>query len=179
MCSRLMIGGVAKVIENGAVPDFLGIAERLGSLDSVEWESKVDSSGPVIEIVESHGTRRLLRVLREMQPGSTADVRFVAHSVADVTLLLSAARDGTSIGSAEVELMKARADGASPMPWCAFLESDRGMAGASVIWVTESDDERDLYLEIDGHPAPDSYFEFVAHVRQDIPALLEYLSPPS
>ena len=73
-----------------------------------------------------------------------------------------------------------RAAAASPPPWKAFLASDGGVAGSSVIWVSDRDDEPDMYLWLDGAIAPDADFEFVAAVRQDVPRLLEAVrnAPP-
>jgi hypothetical protein len=45
-----------------------------------------------------------------------------------------------------------------------------------VIWVSDRDDEPDLYLWMDSEPAPNDDWEFVAHAREDIPRLLEQLS---
>jgi hypothetical protein len=46
------------------------------------------------------------------------------------------------------------------------------MGGDSVIVVSESDSEADMYLLIGRDLAPSAIYRFVAEARQDLPALL-------
>jgi len=100
------------------------------------------------------------------------DLVFIAHAQADVARLIAHLRGQLSVSQRELGVMEKRAAQASPGPWRAFLESDGGIGGSSVIWVSEADNEPDLYLWLGSDPASDADFEFVAAVRQDLPRLL-------
>jgi hypothetical protein len=107
------------------------------------------------------------------------DVEFIAHSREDVLLLLSSLREAEGVSAQRLASVEARAAIASPGPWTAFLESSGGIGGASVIRISESDDEPDMYLWKGGVLAPDADVDFVAHARQDIPRLIELVRSSS
>jgi hypothetical protein len=152
------------------------IEARLAAASGESWELARDAGGhAVITARFVDGRERLVRVMRESEPASDGDVEFIAFARRDIAQLVSAVREGSRVAAAEVATIKARAGGASPGPWKAFLKSAGGLGGESVIWVSDADDEPDMYLRLEDEPAPDADFAFVAAAREDIPALLELL----
>jgi hypothetical protein len=129
--------------------------------------------GASIEVTEGDGRVWRLRVTREREPAGAGDVEFIGHARADVAALLSHVRAVGRLGAGELDRIARRVGAASPAPWRAFLESDGGVGGCSVIVVSDRDDEPDLYLWRGDAPAADQDFAFVAAARQAIPRLLE------
>lgn len=153
--------------------ELAAIEARLNAASGLGWKLAPRGQPPAITVRLKDGRRQTMRVTRESEPAGLGDVTFVAHSRADIGRLL-AALHGEGIPS-EIELlaMAKRVREASPGPWREFLESDPGMGGDSVIRVSDSDDEPDLYLWVDDSLAPEADFAFVAHARQDLPKLLD------
>ncbi|HCU96946.1 MAG TPA: hypothetical protein DHU96_31215 [Actinobacteria bacterium] len=83
-----------------------------------------------------------------------------------------AGQGGSPLPTEDATEIGMRIASASPGPWMVFLESDGGMGGDSVIVVSESDSEADIYLWLGPDLAPSEIFVFVAEARQDLPALL-------
>jgi hypothetical protein len=136
----------------------------------VRWEP---GPGASIAVTEPDGRVWRLRVTREREPAGPADVAFIGRARADVAALLAHLRGTGRLDPGELDRIARRVERASPAPWRAFLESDGGLGGCSVIVVSDSDGEPDLYLWRGDEPAADADFEFVATARQDIPRLLE------
>ena len=67
--------------------------------------------------------------------------------------------------------IKARCDAARPGPWTAFVEGRDFLGGSTMIRIGEGDDE-DLHLLGYDEPVPTEDWDFIAHARQDIPALI-------
>ncbi len=112
------------------------------------------------KILVRHGASQAeLRVTRDGDPAGDGDVLDALESGSPLP-----AEDATEIGM--------RIASASPGPWMVFLESDGGMGGDSVIVVSESDSEADIYLWLGPDLAPSAIFLFVAEACQDLPALL-------
>ncbi|HEY3718477.1 MAG TPA: hypothetical protein VGL39_28485 [Jatrophihabitantaceae bacterium] len=145
---------------------------RAASADA--WVMNDEAEGqPVILVRRLTEDGVTLRVTRDHSPALEEDVRFIAHAGQDVNYLVARLRDGRRGPMARIEEIETRCRLASPGPWRAFLESDGGIGGSSVIQVSESDGEPDMYLWLDDAPAPDAYFGFVASVRQDLQRLLD------
>jgi hypothetical protein len=128
-----------------------------------------------VYVTFADGTGQLMRLTRDLQPASANDVTFVSAARQDIQRLIAALRLGDAVGDHELAEIERRCRAASPGPWQAFLESDGGIGGSSVIRVSDDDDELDLYLWIGKDLAPDADFEFVASAREDIPRLLAAL----
>lgn len=84
--------------------------------------------------------------------------------------------DGGGLTDGELDAMQARVEAASPGPWTSYVEGRDHHAGDSVIRVSESDDEDDLYVlradENGLRPASAAHQDFIAHARQDVPRLI-------
>lgn len=155
--------------------DELEAIERRSRAASGEtWEAaQLDDGTLGVRVVFADGTQGVLRLRRDLHPASAADVEFVAAVRRDIQRLIGALRSGQPLGDRELEAIERRCQGATPGPWRPFLESEGGLGGSSVIWVSDRDDESDLYLWLGAELAPDADFEFVATARQDIPRLLD------
>ena len=83
-----------------------------------------------------------------------------------------AAPERTTSGGEEPRLpeMLARAEAASPGPWKAFVEGRDHESGSSFIRVGDGAARRDD-IELSGATPAD--YDFIAHARQDVPALVE------
>lgn len=139
------------------------------------WHPGEENGSPVV-IVAADRERSVLTLRRDLAPASAADVAFVAHARDDLARLITALVGGAELTATEWATIAARSDSASPGPWTPFLTDDGGIGGSNVIWVSDDDDQPDLYIWIDSEPAPNGDYEFVAHVREDIPRLLAELS---
>jgi hypothetical protein len=64
----------------------------------------------------------------------------------------------------EIAQMRARCDAATPGPWLARIERREGFSGSDFIETNAQD------IELLG--ATEADYDFIAHARQDIPALL-------
>lgn len=150
------------------------IEARMAGASGVRWDRGITKDGnPVIVVEFDDGRSVHLAVTREGAPAAERDVKFIAHAREDIEQLIAFLRGAAPISDAELDAIERRCAQASPGPWKAFLESDGGLGGGNVIWVTEADDEPDLYLWVSSGAASDADFEFVAAVRQDLPRLLE------
>lgn len=139
----------------------------------VSWRAVMDpTEGRVVEVHYRDGGQQIMSLKRDQAPANEDDVEFVAHSRDDVLRLTSALEGSTKLTASELDEIEERIRKASPGPWRPFLETDGGMAGTSVIWVTDSDNEADLYLWIGNRIAPAPDFEFVAAARNEMPGLL-------
>lgn len=138
----------------------------------VRWRFDGQRDGaPSVLIDMEDGSTHQLAVTREDVPASEDDVAYIAHSRDDVRALVAFLRHGEGLSIERLEEIARRCDRASPAPWRVFLGSDGGVGGDSVIWVSDADDQPDLYLWIGSGPAADADYEFVAAVRRAIPRL--------
>lgn len=69
-----------------------------------------------------------------------------------------------NLSDIEIAQMRARCDVATPGPWLARIELREGFSGSDFIETYDQD------IELLG--ATEADFDFIAHARQDIPALL-------
>jgi hypothetical protein len=113
-----------------------------------------------------------MRVTRDRKPASGEDVEFIGRVRDDIDRLLGQIHGTLQLDEVELDVIEGRCERASAAPWKVFLEDDGGVGGSNVIWVTDRDDEPDLYLWLGDELAPSADFEFVAAARQDVPALL-------
>lgn len=159
-------------------PDRLSSIEaRFRTLGQGQWEAvTLSADRTAIRVTTDDHPDQFLRVTRESEPAGEEDVQFIAHAPDDLRCLLGHLRGERRCTSEELDAIRSRSDRASRPPWTAFLKSKGGVGGDSVIWISEGDDEPDLYLWVDSEPAPDAYFEFVAAARQDIPELLHHIT---
>jgi hypothetical protein len=149
------------------------IESRLAATSGSSWELDRTSSGaPVIKVRFANGSHHTLRITRESEPASLADVIFVVGAHRDVPRLVSAARGVARISEDDLATIEQACEEATAGPWKVFLEDDGGIGGTHVIWVSDRDNEPDMYLWLDDGLAPSGDFEFVAAARQDIPALI-------
>jgi hypothetical protein len=156
------------------------ISEPYADEIRARWEAVRDmaieiATGPDghAKILVRHGASQAeLRVTRDGDPAGDGDVLFVGHAFSDIPRLLDALESGSPLPTEDATEIGMRIASASPGPWMVFLESDGGMGGDSVIVVSESDSEADIYLWLGPDLAPSAIFLFVAEARQDLPALL-------
>lgn len=152
------------------------IEARLMRASGSSWGLSQDDAGnAIIEVNFDDGRREALRVERGAGPASPADITFIAYARRDLARLIEAARGGHPVTDTEIAEMGGRARSASSSPWKHFLESAGGIGGESVIWVSDSDDESDMYLRFGRGAAPDDDYEFVAAARHDIEQLLRHM----
>jgi hypothetical protein len=82
----------------------------------------------------------------------------------------------TVLTDADLDAMENRAAAASPAPWEPFIFSDRNPNDVDFIRVGDQDGCPDMYVEHDvganRKRVPWQDIEFIAHARQDVPALL-------
>lgn len=153
------------------------ISEPYADEIRARWEAVRDmaigiATGPDgrAKILVRHGASRV--ELRVTRPAGDGDVLFVGHAFSDIPRLLDALESGSPLPAEDATEIGMRIASASPGPWMVFLESDGGMGGDSVIVVSESDSEADIYLWLGPDLGPSEIFLFVAEARQDLPALL-------
>lgn len=152
--------------------DVESVQVRLDAASGERWELTRDLDGrPAVRVVYPGGLDKVMRVCRDADDASPADVDFVAHSRQDLQYLLDA-RAGGPCSDDHLDAIAARADRASSGPWNAFLEEEGGMGGESVIWITNNDVEPDMYLRFASKLAPSDDLLLVGEARQDIPRLL-------
>jgi hypothetical protein len=148
------------------------IEARARAATGDRWEVVADrDAASVVHATSAEGDKHL-RITREAEPAASNDVEFIGNARRDVHRLVAGLRGPDRLSGDELDEIQRRCDGASPAPWRAFLEDDGGIGGCNVIWVSDSDDEPDLYLWLGSEIASGADFEFVAAVRQDIPDLL-------
>ncbi len=149
------------------------LKDRAKAASGVSWRAVIDpTGGRVVEVRYGDGKHETMSLKRDREPASEDEVEFVAHSRDDVLRLTSAMEGSTKLTKSELDEIEERTRRASPGPWRPFLETDGGMAGTNVIWVTDSDNEADLYLWIGNRIAPGPDFEFVAAARNELPGLV-------
>jgi hypothetical protein len=149
------------------------IEARLAAVSGDHWEvAKGDEGRLRVEVVWASGQRTELRVMLDNTPAGKADIQFIGQCRSDIHHLLLAVQGEAVLSPEEVSSIETRCRAASPAPWCAFLESDGGMGGCSVIWIDGENDAPDMYLWLGADPASDADFEFVAFARQAIPDLI-------
>jgi hypothetical protein len=154
--------------------ELIQIETRIAAASGIRWDRGEASDGsPVIVVEFRDGRTAHLTVTREREPAADHDVDFIAYSRDDVERLIAFLRSERPISDAELRAIERRCAQASPGPWKAFLESEGGLGGGNVIWVSEANDEPDLYLWVSSGPASDADFDFVAAARQDLPRLLK------
>ena len=76
----------------------------------------------------------------------------------------------------ELAEIEARVAAASPGPWTSFVEGRDHQSGDDFIRISESDAEDDMYVSRFGgsgsRPASTADQDFIAHARQDVPAMI-------
>jgi len=78
--------------------------------------------------------------------------------------IVEAMKTEPQISDIEMAQMQARCDAATPGPWFARIEQREGFSGSDFIETSAQD------IEMLG--ATEADYDFIAHARQDIPALL-------
>ena len=142
----------------------------------VAWAEEIDGMsgglGLLTYLIEA-GRTSDLRVTRDGNPASAADVDFVTSSRDDLERLVAHARGGSPSSAEQLDEIEERVRLAGPGPWHAFLQSDGGIGGTSVLRVSDEDDEPDMYLWRGDELASDADFELVAAARNEIPRLIQ------
>jgi hypothetical protein len=148
------------------------IRERLAAASPAPWTLETDSNGVKhIRVGAEQGSAQL-SIKRDQEPGDDADVEFIAMS-RNVLPRLVSALDGKqrSVTIEELDMIDAVANRATPGPWTAFIEEVQPIGGPSMIWVG-GDDDPDMYLWLGTKIASAGDVNFVAHAREDVPALV-------
>lgn len=149
------------------------IEARAAATTGVRWRVGMTENGTsAVSIDLGDGSKVQISIAREADAASHQDVDFIANSRDDIQTLVGFLRDEAPLSPKRLEDVARRCDQASPAPWRVFLESDGGVGGGSVIWVSDADEEPDLYLWMGSEPATDADYEFVAAARQDLPRLV-------
>jgi hypothetical protein len=156
--------------------DYLSVEFRLQAVGDDPWEVVVLSDRSSAIRVGRDDAASVMRVAREIDPASDADLRFIAHGPDDLRHLLAHLRGAHHLKSIELDEIASRVKYASEGPWVALLESGGGLGGSTAISVGEYGADPDMYLWIGSALATDEYFTLVAAMRQDIPALLAEVS---
>lgn len=77
----------------------------------------------------------------------------------------------------ELAETEARAAAATPGPWTSYVEGRDHLSGDAFIRFSDSDDEDDMYVprhrSTGCYPASTADQDFIAHARQDVPALID------
>jgi hypothetical protein len=133
------------------------------------------SKSPIVRVLLRDGGEAVMRVTRDRQPATLADVEFIAASRQDVVRLGEAIRGRRPIATDELDEIEQRVESTTPGPWRAFLESDGGSGGSNVIRVSDGDAEPDMYLWIGTRLAIGGDFEFVAKAHELIPQMIDFL----
>jgi len=169
-----MIGGVVNSpIDSYELDD---MENRSLAASGRYWDvTQLEEGSLAVLVTFDDGSQDVITLKRDLQPASASDVEFVSAARRDVDRLVAAVRSNEALAIEELDEIERRCQGASPGPWRPFLEGDGGVGGTSVIWVSDSDDEPDLYLWLGGDLAPDADYEFTAAARQDVPRLLAAL----
>lgn len=153
--------------------DLAKIEARAAAASGDRWRAgRAEDGSPVVSIEFMDGRHEVVRITREREPAGDGDVDFIAHARGDVMRLAASLRAGPALTEEELVEIEARYSRASRGPWKAFLESDGGTGGCDVIWVSDGDDEPDLYVWMGDELAPGADFEFIAAARQDVPILV-------
>jgi hypothetical protein len=80
---------------------------------------------------------------------------------------------GQGMTDEELDAIRARCQAASRAPWVSFAEGRDHESGDSFIMIGDGQDrEADMYISRDAKPASIEDQDFIAHARQDVPALL-------
>lgn len=74
-----------------------------------------------------------------------------------------------SLTEGRIQEIRNRCDAATPGPWRSFWEGRHHTSGDSVIIRGEQEEREDLYIS----PCTMADQDFIAHARQDVPALLD------
>jgi hypothetical protein len=160
-----------------AESELRGMHARAAAASGERWRLDHRDGIPVV-VIESDGhPPSVLRVMRDGAPSATADVAFIAHARDDLARLVAALERKADLSNEVHAEITARSAAASPGPWTPFLTADGGIGGENVMWMSDDDDQPDLYLFLDSHPASTGDYEFIAHARDDIPRLLSELAP--
>ena len=74
----------------------------------------------------------------------------------------------------DLDAIQQRCDAATASPWWAWIEGRDGVAGDTFIGLGGDPQLKDLYLShgVGEGPVSESDVDFIAHARQDLPALL-------
>jgi hypothetical protein len=84
--------------------------------------------------------------------------------------------DDSVVTEEELAEIEGRAAAASPGPWTSFVEGRDHQSGDDFIRISGSDAEDDMYVSRYGasgsRPASTADQVFIAHARQDVPALI-------
>src|ERR1700704_2109743 len=148
------------------------IRQRVAAASPAPWTVEADSNGVKSIRVGTAENGALLSVKRDQQPSDAADVEFIALARNVLPHLISALHGkSTSVTIDELDMIDAVANRATTGPWTAFIEEVQPIGGPSVIWVGGEDDP-DMYLWLGNKIAPPGDVNFVAHAREDVPALV-------
>lgn len=152
--------------------ELAAIEARLAAVAGEDWEPAQREGLPVVLVRFADGCEGVMRVTRDGVTAGEDDIEFIGRARRDIGRLLAEVRGDGVIAETDLDDIGRRCSRASPPPWRVFLERDGGIGGSNVIWVSDRDDEPDLYVWLDGELARDADFEFIAAARQDVPVLL-------
>lgn len=147
------------------------LATRLRQVDDIERGDALPDSSVVPARIDGHTAR--VEVKRDSDPAPLGDVCFVASAFSDMRRLVEALRRREVLPAAELLRVEWRLAGTAGGPWFAHLEREKS-GGCDIISVNDPHDPRDLYIYVDGEPAPSRLLLEVAWARQDVPALVQW-----
>jgi hypothetical protein len=133
----------------------------------------------VVSIVRGDESVEQMLVQHDSDPAPAGDVDFVAHCREDTRYLLTVAMGMQAVDRVRVTEIADRLRQTTPGVWTAFLETQGGLAGPSIIQFSVPDFGPDLYLEAYGEAAPDADYAFVAAAHEHLPRLVAQLLPSS
>jgi hypothetical protein len=103
-----------------------GIRARWDAVRDIAVETASGSDGHA-RVLARNGARQVeLRVTGDGDPASDGDVLFIGHAFSYIPRLLEALEAGSLLSAEDAAGIGVRLASASPGPWTAFIESDRG-----------------------------------------------------
>ncbi len=149
---------------------------RISGVDLPPWVLDTDTAGTRLILTGRTEGENRLYVELDVDAAGEDDMAFIALARNVLERLAEAVeRDPHLISPQELDEIEAVTARASTRPWIAFLEDRQPIGGSSVIWVGGEEAGADMYLWYGNDMAPSSYFDFVAHARDDVPDLVAAL----
>ncbi len=175
--ARLSLRRLARTVDMIDETRLRDMRARAEAASGDAWRLDQQDGHPVVRVEAGGRPTGVLRLMRDLDPAGLADVDFVAHARTDLDRLIAALTGGPDLPAATGPRSTPGCGRRARRPGGRSSATTGGVGGSNVIWVSDEDDQPDLYLWLGESPAPNGDYEFVAYARDDIPALLAELPP--